>query len=254
MEQEPVITNLQDEEKSTKMLSLVSHKLKTPLSIINGYSEAILSQSSKEKFSPFTAKALEEINKQGTKLCNLVDKLLFFNRVETLQAKDLAKKSINLKNLIKACANDAISHDEETATVSAGSSVSKKGTFIEIDCPSNLEIQADEEMMSFLLEELLSNAIKFNNKAEKIIKVQGTHHGDSISISVRDYGAGIRPQDVNRIFERFYQVDDYFTGQIDGWGLGLPMVKKIVELHGGTISVISDRGLGSIFTVSLPVV
>lgn len=240
-------------EDSTKILSLVSHKLKTPLSIINGYSEAILSQASKEKFSPFTAKALEEINKQGTKLCDLVDKLLFFNKVETLQPKDLAKKVINLKELIKASANEAISHEEEIATVSAGASVSKKGTFIEIDCPSTLEIHADQEMMSFLIEELIANAIKFNNKAEKIIKIQCAHHGDSISISIRDYGAGIRPQDVNKIFERFYQVDDYFTGQIDGWGLGLTMVRRILDLHGGSISVISDRGLGSIFTVSIPV-
>ena len=253
MEQDPVLASLQNDEGSAKMLSLVSHKLKTPLSIINGYSEAILSQSAKEKFSPFTAKALEEINKQGTKLCNLVDKLLFFNKVEALQPKDLAKKSINLKNLVKTSANDAISHDEETATVSAGSTISKKGTFIEIDCPASLEIKADEELMGFLLEELMSNAIKFNNKAEKIIKVQCAHHGDSISISVRDYGTGIRPQDVNKIFERFYQVDDYFTGQIEGWGLGLPMVRKILDLHGGSISVISDRGLGSIFTVSIPV-
>ncbi len=253
MEQNPLEENIQKEKNPTKMLSLVSHKLKTPLSIINGYSEAILSQSAKEKFSPFTAKALEEINKQGTKLCGLVDKLLFFNKVESLQAKDLAKKIINLKSLVKASANDAISQEEEMATVSAGSTVAKKGTFIEIDCPSNLEIKADEELMGFLVEELLSNAIKFNNKAEKVIKVQCAHHGDSISISVRDYGAGIRPQDVNRIFESFYQVDDYFTGQIDGWGLGLTMVKKILELHGGSISVISDRGLGSIFTVSIPV-
>ncbi len=253
MEQDPVLESLQNDEGSAKMLSLVSHKLKTPLSIINGYSEAILSQSAKEKFSPFTAKALEEINKQGTKLCNLVDKLLFFNKVEALQPKDLAKKSINLKNLVKTSANDAISHDEETATVSAGSTISKKGTFIEIDCPASLEIKADEELMGFLLEELMSNAIKFNNKAEKIIKVQCAHHGDSISISVRDYGTGIRPQDVNKIYERFYQVDDYFTGQIEGWGLGLPMVRKILDLHGGSISVISDRGLGSIFTVSIPV-
>ena len=253
MEQDPVLESLQNDENSTKMLSLVSHKLKTPLSIINGYSEAILSQSAKEKFSPFTAKALEEINKQGTKLCSLVDKLLFFNKVEALQAKDLAKKTINLKSLVKTSANEAISHDEETAPVSSESTISKKGTFIEIYCPYSLEIKADEELMAFLLEELMSNAIKFNNKAEKTIKVQCAHHGDSVSISVRDYGTGIRPQDVNKIFDRFYQVDDYFTGQIDGWGLGLPMVKKILNLHGGSISVISDRGLGSIFTVSIPV-
>ena len=96
-------------------------------------------------------------------------------------------------------------------------------------------------------------AIKFNNKMEKVIKVQGTNHGDSISVSVRDYGVGIRPQDVARIFEPFYQVDDYFTGQVSGWGLGLPMVKYAVELHGGTVSVVSDRGLGSIFTINFPI-
>ena len=88
---------------------------------------------------------------------------------------------------------------------------------------------------------------------EKVIKVQCANHGDCISISVRDYGAGIRPQDVNLIFEPFYQVDDYFTGQINGWGLGLPMIKSILDLHGGAISVVSDRGLGSIFTINFPV-
>ncbi len=253
MTKDPVSKTLQREKNSAKILSLVSHKLKTPLSIINGYSEAILSQSSKEKFSPFTAKALEEINKQGTKLCSLVDKLLFFNKVENLHTDELNKKTLQLKDLLKTCANDAISHEEEMSTIPATvDSVTKRGTFIEIDCPSSLEIKADGELMAFLLEELIMNAIKFNSKPEKIIKVQGAHHGDSISISVRDYGAGIRPQDVNQIFEQFYQVDDYFTGQIDGWGLGLSIVKRIIELHGGSISVISDRGLGSIFTVSLP--
>ena len=251
MENEIVKTFKGDADDS-KMLSLISHKLKTPLSIINGNAEAILSQASKENFSPFAKKALEEIHKQGTKLCHLVDKLLFFNKVNNLSQKDLALKTITLKDLLKTSANDAISRNEEVSPLSE-TDVIKRGTFVEIDCPANLEIKADQELFAFLIEELLSNAIKFNNKAEKVIKVQCAYHSDSISISVRDYGAGIRPQDVQQIFERFYQVDDYFTGQIDGWGLGLSMVKKIVELHNGTINVISDRGLGSIFTLNFPV-
>ena len=252
---DPVIKTFQGNQSEDKMLSLISHKLKTPLSIINGYSEAILSQAAKENFSPFTTNALEEIHKQGTKLCSLVDKLLFFNKVNSLSSKDLAKKSIPLKALLKTCANEAILHDERGAGVPAdkNNAVAKRGTFIEIDCPSSLEISADEELLTFMIEEMLDNAIKFNNKPEKIIKVQCTSHGDSISISVRDYGEGIRPQDVNKIFEHFYQVDDYFTGQIEGWGIGLSIVKTIVDLHNGSISVISDRGLGSIFTVSFPV-
>ena len=64
---------------------------------------------------------------------------------------------------------------------------------------------------------------------------------------------GIRPQDVSRIFEPFYQVDDDQTGQVTGWGLGLTMVKRILDLHNGAINVVSDRGLGSIFTVNLPI-
>ena len=123
---------------------------------------------------------------------------------------------------------------------------------MEIDCPERLSVTANEEMLRLCIRELLANAIKFNNKMEKIIKVQCANHGDSISISVRDYGAGIRPQDVSRIFDPFYQVDDYFTGQISGWGLGLPMVKRILDLHNGSISVVSDRGLGSIFTINFP--
>lgn len=251
---DPIIKTLQGQQSEDKMLSLVSHKLKTPLSIINGYSEAILSQAAKENFSPFTANALEEIHKQGTKLCSLVDKLLFFNKVNSLTSKDLAKKSINLKTLLKACAKEAISHDEYLSAPPTDRTIAKRGTFIELDCPTNLEISADEELLSFVAEELLDNAIKFNNKPEKVIKVQCTSHGGSISISVRDYGEGIRPQDVNHIFDHFYQVDDYFTGQVEGWGIGLSIVKTIAELHGGGVSVVSDRGLGSIFTVNFPVV
>lgn len=248
------IDTLKGDEEDSKTLSLISHKLKTPLSIINGYSETILSQAKKENFSPFTANALEEIHKQGTKLCLLVDNLIFFNRVNSLTPRELSLKTIALKELIKTCANEAVSKEEDAGPVETDGQTTKRGTFIEIDCASSLELKADEALLSFLIEELLVNAIKFNNKPEKIIKVQCAHHGDSISLSVRDYGAGIRPQDVNKIFERFYQVDDYFTGQITGWGLGLTMVKKIVELHRGSISVISDRGLGSIFTLNFPVV
>ncbi len=236
---------------SAKALSLISHKLRTPLSIINGYSEAVLSQAEKEKFSPFTTKALEEINKQGSRMSSLVDKLMAFNQVITTDADHLEKQSVTLKPLIRDCASKIIAQEENGIPTTQGSGV-KRGTFIEIDCSSQLTLRANENMLHLAVQELLENAIKFNNKMEKTIKVQVTNHGDSISISVRDYGVGIRPQDVSNIFEPFYQVDDYFTGQVSGWGLGLPMVQRILDLHNGSISVVSDRGLGSIFTLSFP--
>ena len=236
---------------SAKALTLISHKLRTPLSIINGYSEAVLSQAEKENFSPFTTKALEEINKQGSRMSILVDKLMAFNQVVSADDQHLEKQPVALKNLIKECASKVIAQDENALPTQQTSGI-KRGTFIEIDCPSQLTLLANADMLRLAVQELLENAIKFNNKMEKIIKVQVAHHGDSISISVRDYGVGIRPQDVSQIFEPFYQVDDYFTGQVNGWGLGLPMVQRILNLHNGSISVVSDRGLGSIFTLSFP--
>ncbi|MBR2082377.1 MAG: HAMP domain-containing histidine kinase [Elusimicrobiaceae bacterium] len=239
---------------SAKALTLISHKLRTPLSIINGYSEAVLSQATKEKFSPFTTKALGEIHKQGNRMSLLVDKLMAFNQVITADEQTLEKQPVNLKSVIKECAEKAIAQEgvAEKGLPAEQTGGVKRGTFIEIDCSSQLTLNANEHMLKLCISELLANAIKFNNKLEKTIKVQGTNHGDSISISVRDYGVGIRPQDVSKIFEPFYQVDDYFTGQISGWGLGLPMVQRILDLHRGSISVVSDRGLGSIFTLSFP--
>ena len=248
---------MQEENKvnfNVRALSLISHKLKTPLSIINGYSEAILSQAGKEKFSPFTSKALEEINKQGKRMFQLVDKLFAFHKVSSADGAALERKPVALKPLIKECAAQAIALNEDAAPEPGpqeDSSV-RRGTFVEIDCPEGLSITANEDMLRLGVQELLTNSIKFNNKMEKIIKVQCANHGGSISISVRDYGVGIRPQDVNRIFEPFYQVDDSFTGQVNGWGLGLSMLKQILDLHDGSISVVSDRGLGSIFTINFP--
>ena len=238
-----------------RALSLIAHKLRTPLSIINGYAETIVSQASKEKFSPFTSKAIEEIRIQGERMSQLVEKLAAFNQVINAQKEGFEKQSITLKTLIKTCAAAAIEQEGDITTISPleGDSSVKRGTFVEIDCPETLQLTANENMLRLCIQELLANAIKFNNKMEKVIKVQVANHGDCISLSVRDYGTGIRPQDVAHIFEPFYQVDDDFTGQINGWGLGLSMVERIVELHHGAVSVVSDRGLGSIFTINFPI-
>ncbi len=249
------MSNTPATEINAKALSLISHKFKTPLSIITGYTQAVLAQTNKEKFSPFTTKALEEINLQGEELSKLLDKLMAFNQVLSAKQEGIQKQEVLLKPLIKQCAAKAIEQEKDVFSVTtADADATKKGTFIEIDCPENLAVHGNEEMLRLCIKELIANAIKFNNKLEKIIKVQGTNHGDCISISVRDYGTGIRPHDVERIFDVFYQVDDDFTGQVNGWGLGLSMVQQILDLHNGSVSVVSDRGLGSIFTVNFPTV
>ncbi len=241
----------QDLNLNEQTLTMIAHKLRTPLSIITGYCEAVQAQN-KHSLEPFTAKALEEISVQGTHLSQLVDKLADFNKVFAITEQNLKKQSVELKPLIKESAAKALAMEESLAGSAAQADTVRRGTFVETDCPAQLVITADAPLLRLCVEELLINAMKFNNKTEKVIKVQCLNHGNSISISVRDYGIGIRPQDVNRVFEPFYQVDDDLTGQITGWGLGLSMARRIVELHNGTISIVSDRGLGSIFTINLP--
>ncbi len=238
---------------SAQLLTLIAHKLRTPLSIITGYCEALQTQA-KNSLSPFAGKALQEIGTQGNHLSQLVDKLLAFNKVFDAKEETLEKKEIPLKQLLTSCAAEAVAQEEILPATQPQNTQggSRRGTFIETDCPDDLTLHANEEMLHLCVQELLSNAIKFNTRTEKIIKIQCVNHGNCISLSVRDYGTGIRPQDVQHIFEPFYQVDDDFTGQITGWGLGLATVKRISELHHGSISVVSDRGLGSIFTMNFP--
>ncbi len=240
---------------NTHALALIAHKLRTPLSIINGYCEAIQAQQ-KGTLSPFAAKALDEMALQGTHLSQLVDKLIAFNKVFAIKPENFEKKELLLKPLIKDSAARALALAESLAGAATPSedTIMRRGAFVETDCPDQLALQANAETLRLCIEELLTNAIKFNTKTEKIIKIQCVNHGNCVSLSVRDYGTGIRPQDVNRIFEPFYQVDDDMTGQVSGWGLGLTMVQRILELHGGSVSVVSDRGLGSIFTLNLPTV
>lgn len=240
---------------NTQALTMIAHKLRTPLSIINGYCEAIQAQQ-KNALSPFTAKALEEMGVQGAHLSQLIDKLVAFNKVFSVQPETLEKKELELKPLIKDSAARALAVADSLSTPSAptDNSLTRRGAFVETDCPDQLTLAANADLLRLGVEELLTNAIKFNNKTEKVIKVQCVNHGNCISLSVRDYGEGIRPQDVNHIFEPFYQVDDDKTGQVSGWGLGLTMVQRIAQLHGGSVSVVSDRGLGSIFTLNLPIV
>ena len=71
-------------------------------------------------------------------------------------------------------------------------------------------------------------------------------------LAIADNGVGIKEEDINQIFEKFYQVDDFFTGQVEGWGLGLALVKRIMSLHGGSISVRSQYGVGTIISLRFP--
>lgn len=239
-------------DPASRVLSLISHKLKTPLSIINGYSEAILSQVVPGEMSSFNVKALEDINKQGEKLALLVDKLVRFSSVSNLTAKDAKKEIMKVRPVFSAVSTKCIMRDDSLNIMSSDATIRRHGPSIEIKCDPETQIFADKALVAIALEELVDNAIKFNNNVIKKIRMFYYEENGKDILAIADNGVGIKEEYIPQIFEKFYQVDDFFTGQIEGWGLGLALVKRIMNIHSGTISVRSQYGIGTIISLRFP--
>lgn len=239
-------------DPASRVLSLVSHKLKTPLSIINGYTEAMLSQIKPEDKETFNAKALSDISKQGEKLAILIDKLVRFTSVSGLSAEEVKKQDTNIKALFSSVSSSCILRDDALSIMSSDATIRRSGPVIDIKCEDKVSLFADKALVSIALEELVDNSIKFNNNTVKKIKMFYYEQNGKQILAVADNGVGIKEEDLNLVFEKFYQVDDFFTGQIEGWGLGLALVKMIMNLHNGEISVRSQYGIGTIISLRFP--
>lgn len=224
-------------------LSAISHKLRTPLTSILGYSAILmLEQKAKKTFSDFQSKALQDIDRQGHQLANLVNKLLAFTVVEG-DVLELNRKVVDLKGIGKEISG----HFHEA--------VFQKGVKLEVDgsCYSVASLYADEEKVKEVFFNLIDNAIKFIDKKDKIVRISGRKlTGDMIEFTIADNGPGIPPEEQDKIFQLFYQIEESFTGQTEGMGLGLPLVKRIIEGHGGSIRVESNLNEGSRFIFTLP--
>lgn len=239
-------------DAATRVLSLVSHKLKTPLSIINGYSEAILSSVKPEEMSSFNIKALEDINKQGEKLSVLVDKLVRFANISDLLPEDLEKKEVNVRKIFSEESSKCILRDDSITITSSDNTIRRKAPTVEIKCDNNTTVYADGTLLAIAIEELVDNAIRFNNNVSKKLRLFYYQDHEKDVLAVADNGVGIREEHITKIFHKFYQIDDFFTGQIEGWGLGLALVKRIMNLHGGNITVRSQYGIGTIISLVFP--
>ena len=115
------------------------------------------------------------------------------------------------------------------------------------------QVLVDYDKFRETIKSLIENGAKFNTSAEKKIVVAGRVEDGMAAFSVTDNGKGIPPEEFEKIFQKFYQVEESFTGQVEGAGLGLALVKRFVEVHGGTVKVESKIGEGSVFTVTFPV-
>ena len=114
-----------------------------------------------------------------------------------------------------------------------------------------VNIKGDPAFLEKVWENLLSNALKYTGVNGEI-EIELIMHGNRVEVITRDNGIGIEEENLKRIFDRFYRIDHSRTGDITGTGLGLSIVQQVVKLHGGTISVVSNKDKGTTFTVTLP--
>ncbi len=233
------VTEARREERLKRnFLSVISHKLKTPLVSITGFAPLLLEDKT---LSPNQRLGLTAIRDQGKKLALLVEKLLNFSTVEA-ETVAVNRKRSRAKPLL------------ESAVAGLSADLERQGAEVQLDesLDSLPAISVDPDRFTEVFHNLIDNAAKFNHKPHKLIRIFGRCEGPDALISVEDEGAGIAPEDVPRIFQKFYQVEDDFTGQVEGVGLGLALSKRIVEAHGGAVWVRSILGRGSVFTTGWP--
>jgi len=167
------------------------------------------------------------------------------NNIVDLSKIEAGFFKLNLSN------NNIVDVVEEIVT-SITNFTESKGLNIIFDTDTEEKIMAcDSEKIERILLNLISNAIKFSNEGDEIL-VELKDQDEFIEISVKDNGIGIEYKDLNMIFDRFKQVDESLSRNSEGTGIGLSLVKSIVELHGGSIYVESEFGKGSTFTFKLP--
>ncbi|RPA68762.1 two-component sensor histidine kinase [Cyclobacteriaceae bacterium YHN15] len=216
----------------------ISHELKTPIFAAQGYIHTLLDgavddKSVRLKFLKRAAKSLNALDK-------LVHDLLTLNQMESGVVK-FNFESFDLKEVLY----DVIEELEQKA------SKRKMNIQFAYEKDKNFRTFADKDKIFRVCQNLISNAIKYNNDGGEV-QINLKTHKNSITVEVKDNGKGIPPEDLKRIFERFYRVDKSRSREGGGTGLGLAIVKHILEGHKSKISVSSTVGKGSVFSFELP--
>lgn len=233
------VTRLREaEEFKQTLLSVISHELKTPVSIIKGYA-GTLAREDANWDKETLAEGLTVIEEEADRLDRLISNLLEASRLQAGGLK-IRPSYVDLVELAKS----AVENLRQTT---------EKHTFA-MDFPPNFpEIQGDNDRLREVLTNLIGNAIKYSPEGGAI-KVGGqVEDNHKVRLYVSDEGIGIPPGEQERIFERFHRVDNRLARQTPGTGLGLYLVKAVVEAHGGRVWVESTPGHGSVFWVELPV-
>jgi len=242
-EEKRVIDEMQKYDRlKTEFFSNISHELRTPLNVIFCAVQLLEMNLENDEFSRkqgFVKKNVMSIRQNSLRLLRLVNNLIDITKIDA-QSFEIHRRNQDIVYVVREI------------VLSVADYITNKGLKLNFHSDIEQKIMAfDEEKLERILLNLLSNAIKFSPLGESIY-VNLSETGDGISIRVSDRGIGIPPDRQQNIFERFYQISPINTRLQEGSGIGLNLVKSLVEMHQGRISVESEYGKGTTFIVDLP--
>jgi two-component system phosphate regulon sensor histidine kinase PhoR len=219
----------------------VSHELRTPITSLKGFVETLLGGALHEPEN--AERFLRIILRQADRLNAIIADLLLLAQMEqagkekgeSVEGRTTARLEEVLQAAVSACQSKAES----------------RAIPVSVTCPVALAVGADAHLLEQAVINLLDNAINYSESGRPV-RIVGREHEGEVLIEVRDQGCGIAQQHLTRIFERFYRVDKARSREAGGTGLGLAIVKHIVQVHGGSVTVTSELGKGSVFTIHLP--
>jgi signal transduction histidine kinase len=228
----------QSAKAKDQFVSQVSHELRTPLTSIRGYLELLLDHDADDVSAADRDKYLAIIDRNAVRLLSLVEDLLLVAQMDD-SGFTLDETEFDLVELLA----EAV----ETARPVAD----KRQIKLQARSKTKLPLLGDRVRLTQVIDNLLSNALKFTPEGGEIT-LDTTGSNGNVRLVVADTGVGMRPDEISRLFERFYRTDAATTQAIQGSGLGLSISKTIVEAHGGTITADSQLGVGTSMTIELP--
>ncbi|KAA5532231.1 PAS domain-containing protein [Taibaiella lutea] len=224
-----------DEIRKNDFIGMVSHELKTPLTSLT-LGIQMLEFKLKENEDPFVPSTLSKAGLQVKKMNGLINGFLNISRLESSKLQ-IVKQQFDLNQLVAETIEDTI----VTTAVDNIRFENKEPVFV----------NADKDKISSVISNLLSNAVKYSPNGT-LVEIRCWQENDQAFFSIKDEGLGIRSEDLDKIFERYYRVEDHGRKFISGFGIGLYLCSEIIQRHDGKISVESEFGKGSRFRFSIP--
>lgn len=225
-----------NETRKSDFIGMVSHELKTPLTSLNALIQ-VANVKLKDSGDAFLEGAMAKASMQVKRMTSMINGFLNISRLEAGKIH-IDKQPFEISDLIQEIL------DETKLIVSSH--------VVNISDCEPVSVNADRDKISSVVSNLVSNAIKYSPRGN-LVKVGCQLSGDKVIISVKDEGMGIKPQDLNKIFDRYYRVESNHTKHISGFGIGLYLSAEIIKRHSGKIWAESESGKGSTFYFSLPI-